>query len=94
MKSYDRWRTEGVDIKCDACGYVYTEADGGCDPCELSKEEMEMEDTYVYLSVKLYLKGGADVQEVVQECDYKFEHDDILETEIHEILDTQEGGKS
>ena len=54
-------------------------------------EERVVEDTYVYLSVKLYLKRGADIQEVVQECDYKFEHDDILETEIHEILDAQEG---
>lgn len=48
-----------------------------------------MEDTYVYLSVKLYLKPGADVQEVVQECDYKFTHEDIIETEIVDIMDTQ-----
>ena len=48
-----------------------------------------MEDTYVYVSVKLYLKPGADIQEVVQECDYHFTHDDIIETEIVDILDTQ-----
>ena len=40
-----------------------------------------MEDTYVYVSVKLYLKPGADIQEVVQECDYKSPelNDTILE---------------
>ena len=48
-----------------------------------------MDDTYVYVSVKLYLKPGADVQEVVQECEYKFTHEDILETEIVDIIDTQ-----
>lgn len=48
-----------------------------------------MEDTYVYVSVKLYLKPGADIQEVVQECDYSFKHEDILDTEIVDILDTQ-----
>lgn len=48
-----------------------------------------MEDTYVYVSVKLYLKPGADIQEVVQECDYSFKHEDIIEHEIMDILDTQ-----
>ncbi len=48
-----------------------------------------MEDTYVYVSVKLYLKPGADIDEVVQECEYTFTHEDILETEIVDILDTQ-----
>tara|TARA_Y100001973_G_C4946116_1_gene208005 strand:+ start:238 stop:408 length:171 start_codon:yes stop_codon:yes gene_type:complete len=48
-----------------------------------------MEDTYVYVSVKLYLREGSDIQEVVQECDYHFTHDDIIETEIVDIIDTQ-----
>lgn len=48
-----------------------------------------LEDTYVYLSVKLYLKPGADIQEVVQECEYSFTHADIIETEVVDILDTQ-----
>ena len=50
---------------------------------------MTMEDTYVYVSVKLYLKPGAAIQKVVQECDYSFKHEDIIETEIVDILDTQ-----
>ena len=55
MKSYDRWRTEGDDIKCTTCGYVYTQADGGCDPCELRKEEKEMNsvDLDIMLSAKI-----------------------------------------
>ena len=40
MKSYDRLMTEGHDIKCRCCGYVYTEADGYCDPCDIWKEAM------------------------------------------------------
>ena len=48
-----------------------------------------MADTYGYVSVKLYLKPGADIQEVVQECDYHFAHDDIIETEVVSVLDTQ-----
>lgn len=59
MKSYDRWRTEGDDIKCETCGYVYTQADGGCDPCELRKEEMNNRDLDIMLTAKLrvYLEG-------------------------------------
>ena len=59
-----------------------------------------MEDTYVYVSVKLYLKNGATlkqcadlgedyIQKVIQEMDYSFEHDDIIEHEIIDILDVQ-----
>ena len=59
-----------------------------------------MEDTYVYVSVKLYLKNGATlkqcadrgedyIQKVIQEMDYSFEHDDIIEHEIVDILDVQ-----
>lgn len=51
-----------------------------------------MEDTYVYISVKLYLKDGQteeSIQEIVSEMDYNFTHDDIVETEIVDILDMQ-----
>ena len=51
-----------------------------------------MEDTYVYVSVKLYLKDGQtedSIQEVVMDMDYSFEHDEITEHEIIDILDTQ-----
>ena len=72
MKSYDRWRTEGADIKCTTCGYVYTEADGGCDPCEMRKEEMNNRDLEIVLTAKLrvYLEGeesldGFDVNQDV-----------------------------
>ena len=68
-----------------------------------------MEDTYVYISVKLYLKDGVLQQrcvdrgidkkhiaqtnplfwEIISEMDYSFKHDDIVEHEIVDILDTQ-----
>tara|TARA_B100000131_G_scaffold321231_1_gene371353 strand:+ start:1081 stop:1323 length:243 start_codon:yes stop_codon:yes gene_type:complete len=51
-----------------------------------------MEDTYVYVSVKLYLKNGQtedSIQEIVQECDYRFNHDEIIDTEIVDIMDMQ-----
>jgi hypothetical protein len=54
--------------------------------------EVYMEDTYVYVSVKLYLKDGQtedSIQEIVSEMDYDFTHDDIVETEIIDILDMQ-----
>ena len=53
-----------------------------------------MEDTYVYLSVKLYLKDGQTeetIQEIIQECDYHFTHyaGDIIGHEIKDIMDMQ-----
>ena len=51
-----------------------------------------MEDTYVYISVKLYLKEGQtedSIQEIVSEMDYSFSHDDVVEHEIVDIIDTQ-----
>ncbi len=53
-----------------------------------------MEDTYVYLSVKLYLKDGQTedtIQEIIQECDYHFTHFEgqIIAHEIKDILDIQ-----
>lgn len=47
---------------------------------------------YVYISVKLHLKNGQSedsIQEVIQEMDYSFDHDQIIEHEIIDILDTQ-----
>ena len=44
---------------------------------------------YVYVSVKLYLKDGQtenSIQEIVQEMDYSFDHPDIEEHEIIDIL--------
>lgn len=51
-----------------------------------------MEDTYVYLSVKLYLKSGqteGSIQEAVQEMDYSFTHPSITDHEIIDIIDMQ-----
>ena len=51
-----------------------------------------MDDTYVYIAVKLYLNKGQNedsVQDIIQEMDYSFVHDDIIEHEIIEIIDTQ-----
>mgnify|MGYP001445844947 CR=1 FL=1 len=51
-----------------------------------------MEDTYVYLSVKLYLKDGQTedtIQEIIQDCDYHFAHSEIIEHEIKDIIDMQ-----
>ena len=55
-----------------------------------------MEDEYVYVKVKLYLKPGQtedSIQEIVQEVDYSFNHEQVIETEIVDICDTQIGGE-
>tara|TARA_R100000700_G_scaffold19591_1_gene26253 strand:+ start:928 stop:1110 length:183 start_codon:yes stop_codon:yes gene_type:complete len=46
--------------------------------------------TYVYIKVKLYLKEGQtedSIQDIVQEMDYDFDHDEIVDTEIKDIID-------
>lgn len=51
-----------------------------------------MEDTYVYVSVKLCLKPGQtgdSIQGIIQELDYSFTHEDILGHEIMDIIDIQ-----
>ena len=51
-----------------------------------------MDDTYVYISVKLYLAEGQtedSVQDIIQVMGYSFEHDDIIGHEIMDILDMQ-----
>ena len=50
------------------------------------------EENYVYLKVKLSLKPGqseSSVQEIVQELDYSFSHEEIVFTEITDIHDMQ-----
>jgi|TARA_Y100001973_G_C5194034_1_gene332959 hypothetical protein len=50
-----------------------------------------MSNDYVYLSVKLSLEGGQteeSIHEIIQEMDYSFEHGQIIEHEIIDILDT------
>ena len=50
------------------------------------------EENYVYLKVKLSLKPGqseSSVQEIVQELDYSFNHEEIVFTEITDIHDMQ-----
>jgi len=49
-------------------------------------------DNYVYVSVKLYLEEGQtedSIQEIVQEMDYSFDHPQITEHEIVDIMDSQ-----
>ena len=51
-----------------------------------------MEDTYVYISVKLSLEAGqteSSIGDIIQEMDYSFEHSDIIDHEIIDILDHQ-----
>lgn len=51
-----------------------------------------MEDTYVYVAVKLYLKSGQtedSIHEVVQDMDYSFVHPSITDHEIKDIIDMQ-----
>ncbi len=51
-----------------------------------------MEDSYVYISVKLYIEDGNtedSVHEIIQDMDYSFNHQQIIEHEIVDILDMQ-----
>jgi hypothetical protein len=46
--------------------------------------------SYVYLHVKLYLEDGQTedtVQEIVQELDYSFDHNQITDYEIVDVVD-------
>ena len=36
----------------------------------------------VYVTVALEVLRGADVQDIMSECDYSFEHSDIVDTEL------------
>tara|TARA_B100000214_G_C23969928_1_gene629572 strand:- start:2775 stop:2906 length:132 start_codon:yes stop_codon:yes gene_type:complete len=37
--------------------------------------------------VKIEVEEGADLQDVISQCDYQFTHEKIIETEIVEVLD-------
>jgi len=41
----------------------------------------------VYVVVALEVLRDADVHDVISECDYSFEHDDIVDTEIQGVAD-------
>ena len=41
----------------------------------------------VYVVVALEVLRDADVHDVISECDYSFEHDDIVGTEIQGVAD-------
>lgn len=56
-----------------------------------------VDDTYVYVSVKLYLEDGQtedSIQEIIQELDYSFSHKQIKDHEIKDIMDFQIPDKS
>ena len=44
----------------------------------------------INLQVKLYVSDDCDVDEVVQEMDYSFEHEEIELTEIAEIINVKQ----
>jgi hypothetical protein len=51
--------------------------------CGIQTEEHTMENTRkIYITVALEILRDANEQEVIAECDYTFEHADIVDTEI------------
>ena len=51
-----------------------------------------MDDTYVYIKVKLYLKDGQteeSIREIMQEMDSSFDHEEIMSHEVADIHDLQ-----
>ena len=44
----------------------------------------------IYLIVKLVLTNGPNPEEVAEDLDYLFDHKDILDTEILDVLDEYE----
>ena len=47
-----------------------------------------MSDTYYQtIVVKIEVEEGADIQDVISECDINLNHDKITETEIIEVRD-------
>jgi hypothetical protein len=48
-----------------------------------------MDNNIAYVTVKIKHKG--DIDTIVADCDYEFEHDDIIDTEIigSDIMDTE-----
>lgn len=39
----------------------------------------------VQVTVTLWVKQGADVEEVISDMDYRFEHEDLVDAEIQEF---------
>lgn len=49
-------------------------------------EFIDEEDTRtIELTVRVKIRGSADVQDVVSNCNYDFAHEDIVETEIVDV---------
>ena len=51
-----------------------------------------MEDTYVYVAVKLYLKDGQtqdSIENILEEMEVSIDHDQITENEVGWVIDTQ-----
>lgn len=47
---------------------------------------VDEEDTRtIELTVRVRIRGSADVQDVVENCNYDFAHEDIVETEIVDV---------
>ncbi len=47
---------------------------------EREEGEVDMDSNISYVTVKIKHKG--DIDTIVADCDYEFEHDDIIDTEI------------
>ena len=43
----------------------------------------------VYVKVRLWISCAADVQEVTSEMDYRFNHVDIIDTEIVDVIEPE-----
>ena len=56
---------------------------------ELPKKEEDP--WHLYLLVKLTVDAGSDYEDVVNECDYRFTHDNILGSEILDYRTEQDG---
>ena len=57
---------------------------------ELPKKEEDP--SHLYLLVKLTVDAGSDYEDVVNECDYKFTHDNIMGSEIIDYKSPDEQG--
>ena len=54
----------------------------------ITLKEKEMSDTYYQqIVVKIEVEEGADIQDVISECDISLSHDKITETEVIEVRD-------